>query len=89
MPTGTAWLQQASFFHAAFEALLVNEVRYLTLKEHRYGVDIEVPSATILSFFGFRAQAFWWPDVGTLILSFLVFIVLAYLALVIFAKERR
>jgi hypothetical protein len=89
MPVGTAWLQQASYFHAAFEALLVNEVRYLTLKEHRYGVDIEVPSATILSFFGFRAQAFWWPDVGVLLLSFALFITLAYAALVVLAKERR
>lgn len=25
LPTGTAWLQNVSFFHAAFEALLVNE----------------------------------------------------------------
>lgn len=43
LPTGTGWIQDLSFFHAAFEALLVNEVRYLTLKDHRYGVDIEVP----------------------------------------------
>lgn len=45
LPRGTGWLQDASFFHAAFEALLINEVRYLTLKDHRYGVDIEVPCA--------------------------------------------
>lgn len=25
LPAGTAWLQKVSFFHAAFEALLVNE----------------------------------------------------------------
>ena len=42
MPRGTGWMQNFSFFHAAYEALLVNEVRYLQLKEHRYGVDIEV-----------------------------------------------
>ena len=34
----------------------MNEVRYLSLKDHRYGVDIEVPAATILSMFGFRAS---------------------------------
>lgn len=34
----------------------MNEVRYLQLKDHRYGVDIEVPAATILSMFGFQAQ---------------------------------
>jgi hypothetical protein len=45
LPYGTAWLQDISFYHAAFEGLLINEVRYLTLKDHRYGVDIEVPCA--------------------------------------------
>jgi len=89
MPYGTAWMQNLSFFHAAYEALLVNEVRYLQLKEHRYGVDIEVPSATILSLFGFRAQAFWWPDVATLVVLFAVFILVSYLALQLFVKERR
>lgn len=29
------WLHTISFFHAAFEALAVNELRYLTLKEHK------------------------------------------------------
>ena len=29
------WLATISFFHAAFEALAVNELRYLQLKEHR------------------------------------------------------
>lgn len=52
-------------------------------------MDIEVPSATILSVFGFRAQAFWWPDVGVLCLSFAVFTVLAFVSLVVLAKERR
>ncbi|PLW28707.1 hypothetical protein PCANC_27531, partial [Puccinia coronata f. sp. avenae] len=62
LPYGTAWLQDISFYHAAFEGLLINEVRYLTLKDHRYGVDIEVPSASILSLFGFRTTAFWYPE---------------------------
>lgn len=56
LPWYLQWLETTSFFHAAFEALLVNEVRYLQLKDHRYGVDIEVPAATILSMFGFQAQ---------------------------------
>lgn len=56
-------------------------MRYLTLKDHRYGVDIEVPcksdvdgesrrfadadrssAASILSLFGFRTTAYWWPE---------------------------
>lgn len=89
VPYGFGWLQTASFFHAAFEALLVNEVRYLQLVEHKFGVDIEVPAATILSMFGFRAQAFWTPDVIILSGYFGGFIVLAYIALVVFVKEKR
>lgn len=49
LPQHTGWLLDVSFFHAAFEALLINEVRYLTLKDHRYGVDIEVPCEFFLS----------------------------------------
>ncbi|KAI9608115.1 hypothetical protein H4Q26_005571 [Puccinia striiformis f. sp. tritici PST-130] len=69
--------------------LLVNEVRYLTLKDRRYGVDIEVPSASILSLFGFRATAFWYPDVINLAFVFTTFMFLSFLTLVYFVKERR
>ncbi|THH08580.1 hypothetical protein EW145_g2614 [Phellinidium pouzarii] len=51
-----SWLSTISFFHAAFEALAVNELRYLQLKESRYGVEIDLPAATILNVFGLRAQ---------------------------------
>jgi len=50
------WLHTLSFFHAGFEALAVNELRYLQLKETKYGVELDVPAATILSIFGLRAQ---------------------------------
>lgn len=40
------WMLTLSFFHAAYEALLVNELRYLQLIEHKFGLDIKVPSAT-------------------------------------------
>jgi hypothetical protein len=73
---GLQWLHTISFFHAAFEALAVNELRYLQLKEvkvkfnfivvkiwnadthvpTKYGVELDVPAATILSVFGLRAQ---------------------------------
>ncbi|GAA5967082.1 hypothetical protein JCM11641_000435 [Rhodosporidiobolus odoratus] len=89
LPWFLQWLETFSFFHAAFEALLVNEVRYLQLKDHRYGVDIEVPAATILSMFGFRAQAFWFPDVTLLAGCFGTFIILSYVSLVLFVRERR
>ena len=50
------WLHTVSFFHAAYEALAVNELRYLQLKEKKYGVELDVPAATILSTFGLKAQ---------------------------------
>lgn len=75
VPRGLKWMQTTSFFHAGYEALLVNELRYLQLIEHKvgrtphgetqspakyntaqFGLDIQVPSATILSSFGFHAQ---------------------------------
>ncbi|KAL8286472.1 hypothetical protein RQP46_004489 [Phenoliferia psychrophenolica] len=89
LPWWLQWLETTSFFHAAFEALLVNEVRYLQLKDHRYGVDIEVPAATILSMFGFQAQAFWYPDVSLLVGLFIIFTAASYVALVLLVKEKR
>ncbi|KAI9862334.1 MAG: hypothetical protein M1813_004810 [Trichoglossum hirsutum] len=59
IPGPAAWLQDLSIFHYAFEALLVNEVRYLTLVDHKYGINIEVPGASILSSFGFINTALW------------------------------
>lgn len=36
------WVRYLSFFNAAFEALLVNEMRHLQLKEIKYGLEIDV-----------------------------------------------
>ncbi|KAK7466244.1 FAD-dependent urate hydroxylase [Stygiomarasmius scandens] len=83
------FLHTISFFHAAFEALAVNELRYLTLKEHKYGVDLEVPAATILSTFGLRAQSFWWPNTAVLGIFFAAFTIASYLTLHFFVKEKR
>lgn len=59
IPVGLQWAQKLSIFHYAYEALLVNEVTYLTLTEKKFGLSIDVPGATILSTFGFNAQALW------------------------------
>ncbi|KAG8905256.1 hypothetical protein FRB99_000371 [Tulasnella sp. 403] len=83
------WLHSLSFFHAAYEALAVNELRYLQLKEVKYGVELDVPAATILSIFGFRAQAFWWPDLITLAIMFAVFTVSSFVYLHLYVKEKR
>ncbi|ORY24112.1 hypothetical protein BCR39DRAFT_335530 [Naematelia encephala] len=89
VPDGLKWMQTLSFFHAGYEALLVNELRYLQLVERKFGLDIQVPSATILSSFGFHAQAFWWPDTALLGIVFGIFTVASYLVLQFLVKERR
>lgn len=89
VPVGFQWLHTISFFHAAFEALAVNELRYLQLKEVKYGVELDVPAATILSTFGLRAQSYWWPNISLLGIFFVVFTVTSYLWLHFFVKERR
>ncbi|KAF9074158.1 hypothetical protein BDP27DRAFT_1444427 [Rhodocollybia butyracea] len=83
------FLHTISFFHAAFEALAVNELRYLSLKEHKYGVELDVPAATILSTFGLRALSFWWPNIALLGIFFGVFTVGSFLTLHFFVKEKR
>lgn len=37
VPRAFKWMLTTSFFHAAYEALLVNELRYLQLIEHKVG----------------------------------------------------
>jgi hypothetical protein len=68
--------------------LIVNEVTYLTLIDHKYGLDIEVPGASILSSFGFNNLALWRDVVGLAIFSG-VFIILAYAAMHLLLVERR
>ncbi|KAF8525935.1 hypothetical protein BU17DRAFT_83439 [Hysterangium stoloniferum] len=84
-----SWLHTISFFHAGFEALCVNELRYLQLKETKYGVEIDVPAATILYLFGLRAESFWWPNMALLCLMFGTFTVISYLLLHFYVRERR
>jgi len=69
IPRGFGWIQKLSIFHYAFEALIVNEMRYLTLYEQKYGLSVEVPGSAILSIFGFDALAFW-QDIGGLAIIF-------------------
>lgn len=129
VPKAFRWMLTTSFFHAAYEALLVNELRYLQLIEHKvrhvssldrceppFNTDRissglifryhpllvrQIPHSPlyvsepfshaflVLSSFGFHAQAFWWPDAALLAIVFGIFIVLSYLVLELFVKERR
>jgi len=88
VPDYFSWLFSISFFHAGFEALAVNELRYLQLKQHKFGLELEVPAATILSMFGLRA-VWYWPDITILAGMFAAFTGLSYAYLHLYVKERR
>ncbi|KAI5821298.1 hypothetical protein BZA77DRAFT_238132 [Pyronema omphalodes] len=88
IPKSALWLQKASIFHYGFEALIVNEVRYLSLVEHKFGLDIEVPGATILSTFGFDSLAYW-SDVTGLAVFAAGFVVASYAAMHLLLVEKR
>ncbi|KAH8588688.1 putative ATP-dependent permease [Bisporella sp. PMI_857] len=88
IPKSALWLQSLSIFHYGFESLIVNEVTYLTLTDRKYGLDISVPGATILSSFGFDTQSYY-PDITRLAIFGGSFILLAYIAMHILLVERR
>lgn len=82
------WLEWISIFHYAYEALAINEVKDLILKEKKYGLSIEVPGAVILSTFGFDVSAYW-KDVYFLIGWTITFLILGYVLLHLFTLEKR
>lgn len=88
IPDGAKWLQWLSIFHYAFESLIVNEVSKLTLVDKKYGLDITVPGAAILSSFGFDNSAMW-RDVICLGAYAAGFVVLAYAAMHVLLVEKR
>jgi hypothetical protein len=63
-------------------------VRYLSLVDKKYGLNIEVPGSAILSSFGFDVLALW-RDVAGLGVVWGVFFVLGYAALHVLLVERR
>ncbi|KAJ5915822.1 ABC transporter G family member [Penicillium verhagenii] len=88
IPSSALWLQSLSIFHYGFEALIVNEVTFLTLIDHKYGLDIEVPGASILSAFGFNTLAYWHDVIGLAAISG-AFIIIAYAAMHFLLVEKR
>ncbi len=82
------YLKNFSVFYYAYEALLINEVKTLMLRERKYGLNIEVPGAIILSTFGFQVQNLVF-DIKTLALFNAIFLVLGYLALKLIVVEQK
>lgn len=88
IPAAIAWLERISVFHYGYEALSVNEVNGLVLKERKYGLDIKVPGAVILSTFGFDVNALHY-DLYWLLGMLGTFTVVGYLCLQYFVYEVR
>lgn len=82
------WLEWVSLFHYAYEALAINEVKDLMLRERKFGLLIEVPGATILSTFGFNVGAFW-KDTRRLAQLCAILLVMGYVFLYKFTLEKR
>jgi len=51
------WLLTTSFFHAAYEALAVNELKYLQLKETKVGNLVPMPERGVNEFVLVRCRA--------------------------------
>lgn len=88
IPSGLSWIEKLSIFHYAYESLSVNEVNGLILKEKKFGLNIEVPGAVILSTFGFNVSAINW-DISCLGILLTVFIILGGVILQLFVYETR
>lgn len=61
VPRAFKWMLTTSFFHAAYEALLVNELRYLQLIEHKvslspYAISINADDTSLVWIYKFRPQ---------------------------------
>ncbi|CCH60931.1 hypothetical protein TBLA_0D04350 [Henningerozyma blattae CBS 6284] len=82
------YFKNISIFYYAYESLLINEVKTLILKEKKYGLNIEVPGATILSTFGFIVQNLYF-DIKILSLFNVIFLILGYLGLKFIVVEQK
>ncbi|XBW38381.1 hypothetical protein QEN19_003968 [Hanseniaspora menglaensis] len=82
------YMKNGSLFFFSYEALIINEVKDLTLKDEKLGLTIEVPGATILSTVGFNALNLN-RDIGLLFAYILFFLTLGYLLLHYRVIERK
>lgn len=90
IPLGMRWLTLVSFFNYALEGLLINEVAGLKLLEHKIGINVEVPGELILDTFGFAHQdSTYYKDMLLINLVFASSLVLGYIYLSVFVKEKR
>ncbi|KAI8369430.1 uncharacterized protein BYT42DRAFT_110213 [Radiomyces spectabilis] len=87
IPSFLSWLQYLSFFNYGYEALIVNELKDITLRDKSIA-DIQIPGPIILARFGFNGQAFW-RDVIRLCIFIGITMTVAFAFLKYLVKERR
>ncbi|CAO3587711.1 unnamed protein product [Absidia cylindrospora] len=87
IPAVLSWLQYLSFFNYGYEALIVNELKDITLRDKTIA-DIQIPGPIILARFGFNGQAFW-RDVSRLGAFVMVTMMASFLFLKYLVKEKR
>jgi hypothetical protein len=97
LPKYLTWLTEFSFFNAAFEAMIVNEVNIiksnievngLVLYENKFGLMVDVPGSVVLDLFGFDALGYW-RDVAKLGVTFGLCIGFGLVWLHLFVKEKK
>ncbi|ORE01971.1 hypothetical protein BCV72DRAFT_62338 [Rhizopus microsporus var. microsporus] len=87
IPPVLSWLQHLSFFNYGYEALIVNELKDITLRDKSIA-DIQIPGPIILARFGFNGQAFW-ANVNRLLFFILFTLSISFMFLKHFVKEQR
>ncbi|AMD22151.1 HGL189Cp [Eremothecium sinecaudum] len=81
-------LKNLSVFYYAYEALIINEVKTLTLREKKYGLNIEISGAAVLSTFGFVVQNMDF-DINVLFICSIVFMLIGHTVLELFVIEKK
>lgn len=82
-----AWLKYFSIFNYAYEAMIVNELSHVLLKDNTV-VDVKIPGPVILRQFGFDTEGFQ-RDILMLVLFFNVCLVTGFWALKHFTKKSK
>ncbi|KAL1923307.1 uncharacterized protein VTP21DRAFT_8287 [Calcarisporiella thermophila] len=86
-PKWLGWLQYLSFFNYGFEAMIVNEMSGLMLRDKGFG-GFQIPSDAILTRFGFNPDAYM-RDILVLVGLLVGLLIIAYVCLRVFVRERR
>jgi ABC-type multidrug transport system ATPase subunit len=88
LPAALQWLTYLSFYNFSFEAVMGNELADIALVDERLNIPIQIPGPEILRTFGLKATNYWF-DVYALIGMFFSFLLISFIILQVYVKERR